>query len=53
MNEQIEIASYLNTRCKDIDEAILRQEQLIERLGEYRKSLILHVVTGQIDCSEE
>ena len=35
-----------------IDEAISRQEQLIERLGEYRKSVIHHAVTGKIDCTE-
>lgn len=35
-----------------IDEAISRQEQLIEKLGEYRKSVIHHAVTGKIDCTE-
>lgn len=50
--EQRRIVSYLDERCADIDEAISRQEQLIEKLGEYRKSVIHHAVTGKIDCTE-
>lgn len=46
------IASYLDKRCSAIDEAIVRQEQLIDKLGEYRKSIIHHAVTGKIDCTE-
>lgn len=53
VEEQDAIAAYLDQSIVAIDEAISRQKQLIERLGEYRKSLILHAVTGQIDCSEE
>ena len=49
---QEEIADFLDERCAAIDEAISRQEQLIEKLGEYRKSIIHHAVTGKIDCSE-
>lgn len=52
IEEQIRIADYLDERCAAIDEAIARQEQLIERLGEYRKSIIHHAVTGKIDCME-
>ena len=48
----MKIASYLDKRCAAIDEAVSRQEQLIERLGEYRKSVIHHAVTGKIDCTE-
>lgn len=50
--EQEKIAAYLDERCAAIDEVIARQEQLIERLGEYRKSIIHHAVTGKIDCME-
>lgn len=49
---QEKIASFLDGRCTKIDEAISRQEQLIEKLGEYRKSVIHHAVTGKIDCTE-
>lgn len=52
LKEQEKIASFLDERCAAIDEAIARQEQLIERLGEYRKSIIHHAVTGKIDCME-
>lgn len=52
LKEQKEIADYLDERCADIDEAISRQEQLIEKLGEYRRSIIHHAVTGKIDCTE-
>ena len=52
LSEQSQIVSYLDKRCAKIDEAISRQEQLIEKLGEYRKSIIHHAVTGKIDCTE-
>ena len=52
LSEQRRIVSYLDERCADIEEAISRQEQLIEKLGEYRRSIIHHAVTGKIDCSE-
>ena len=49
---QEKIASFLDGRCTKIDKAISRQKQLIEKLGEYRKSIIHHAVTGKIDCTE-
>lgn len=52
LEEQKGIAAYLDERCAAIDEAISRQEKLIEKLGEYRKSIIHHAVTGKIDCRE-
>lgn len=52
LEEQKRIAAYLDERCAAIDEAISRQEKLIEKLGEYRKSIIHHAVTGKIDCRE-
>lgn len=53
LDEQQEIVSYLDNRRAHIDEAVTRQEQLIAKLEEYRKSLIYHAVTGKIDCREE
>ena len=50
--EQDRIADYLDSRCAAIDEVISRQEQLIEKLHEYRKSIIHHAVTGMIDCNK-
>lgn len=52
LDDQRRIVTYLDERCAAIDEAIARQEQLIEKLGEYRKSIIHHAVTGKIDCTE-
>ena len=48
--EQADIATYLNYKCAAIDEGVDRQEQVIARLEEYRRSLIFHAVTGRIDC---
>lgn len=50
--EQKKIVVYLDERCAAIDEAISRQVQLIEKLGEYRKSIIHHAVTGKFDRTE-
>ncbi len=52
IEEQDRIAAYLDERCAAVDETISRQEQLIEKLGEYRKSIIHHAVTGKTDCTE-
>ena len=47
INEQRRIASYLDTKCAKIDATIARKQALIEKLGEYKKSLIYEVVTGK------
>lgn len=52
IDEQKEISVYLDLCCADIDETILRQQQLIEKLCEYRTSIIHYAVTGKIDCME-
>ncbi len=45
--EQIQIADYLNARCKKIENAIEKKQAIIERLTEYKKALIYEVVTGK------
>lgn len=45
--EQQEIATYLDTKCAEIDRIIKKKEQLIEELGSYKKSLIYEYVTGK------
>ncbi len=45
--EQQEIATYLDTKCAEIDRIIQKKEQLIEELGSYKKSLIYEYVTGK------
>ncbi len=45
--EQIEIANYLDQKCKSIDKQVACREQLISKLTEYKKSLIYECVTGK------
>lgn len=52
IHEQNIIIEYLSSKCSQIDEAISRQKAAIEKLEEYRKSLIYNAVTGKIDCRE-
>ena len=51
-SEQQRIADYLDAKCEAIDAAIAKQEQLVAKLGEYRKSVIHAAVTGRIDLSQ-
>lgn len=45
--EQIEISEYLSVRCKGVDKSIEERENVVEKLQEYKKSLIYEVVTGK------
>lgn len=45
--EQQAIADYLDEKCSKIDKAIADKEQVIEKLTEYKKSLIYECVTGK------
>lgn len=47
LSEQIEIAQYLESKCSEIDSAIAKQTNIIEKLTEYKKSLIYEAVTGK------
>ncbi len=44
-DKQIRIADYLESKCKKIDNTIARQELVVEKLKQYRKSLIFEIVT--------
>lgn len=46
-DEQQSIASYLNTKCDEIDSLIELKRQKIETLKEYKKSVIFEAVTGK------
>lgn len=48
VEEQNEIVAYLDKRVKDIDELISLTQQQIEKLKEYRQSVISEVVTGKV-----
>lgn len=45
--EQQIIASYLDSKCSEIDNLIAVKQQMIETLKEYKKSLIFECVTGK------
>lgn len=45
--EQNKIIKYLDEKCNTIDSIILKKQALIDKLTEYKKSLIYEVVTGK------
>ena len=51
-SEQQEIVEYLDKEKNKIDNLIYKQKTLIEKLKEYRASIISHAVTGKIDVRE-
>jgi type I restriction enzyme S subunit len=53
INEQDEIANFLEQTNSEINVIIERHNRSIELLKEYRTSLISDVVTGKIDVREE
>ena len=51
--EQIQIASYLDAKCSKIDEIIEKQQAIIEKLKEYKLSIITEAVTSGINPDVE
>ena len=47
VSEQMEISKYLEQKCSEIDSAISKKQAIVEKLTEYKKSLIYEVVTGK------
>lgn len=47
LEEQQQIANYLDKKCAEIDKLIAIKQQKIETLTEYKKSLIYEYVTGK------
>ena len=47
VNEQNQIADFLDRKCSAIDATISKKQALIEKLTAYKKSLIYEVVTGK------
>lgn len=47
LEEQKEIANYLDAKCAEIDRLIAKKEQLVKELENYKKSLIFEYVTGK------
>ena len=46
-SEQLEIAEYLNTKCAGIDALIVKKQQYLIEIENYKKSLIYEYVTGK------
>lgn len=53
LKEQVELAEYLDKKCKGLDHIIERKQALIDKLTEYKKSLIYEVVTGKREITED
>lgn len=51
LSEQQRIADYLDARCARIDTLLEEKERLLDRLAEYKKSLIFECVTGKREVS--
>ncbi len=49
--EQVQIAEYLDNKCEQIDHLIAIKQQKIEKLQQYKKSLIYEYVTGKKEVS--
>ena len=47
IEEQNQILDYLDSKCSQIDTSITKKELIVEKLQEYKKSLIYEVVTGK------
>jgi type I restriction enzyme S subunit len=52
LDEQQAIVNYLNQKTSEIDDLILKIRLQIQKLKEYRQSLISEAVTGKIDVRE-
>lgn len=49
LSEQQAIATYLDTKCSEIDSLIAIKQQKIETLKDYKKSVIYEAVTGKMN----
>lgn len=45
--KQIQIVNFLDKKCSAIDENIIKKEEIINKLSEYKKSIIYEAVTGK------
>lgn len=52
LEEQKELAKFLDTQVEKMNSAILEIESAVQKLKEYRQSLISEAVTGKIDVRE-
>lgn len=52
LEEQVEIADYLEKKCGEIDSIIAKKEQYIIELESYKKSFVYEYVTGKKEVPE-
>lgn len=52
IDEQIEIVEYIDKRVNEVDSLIVEIGNQIDRIKEYRKSLIFEAVSGKIDVRD-
>lgn len=53
IQEQEEIADYLDSKCSAIDDLIAKKEQYLSEIENYKKSLIYEYVTGKKEVPQE
>jgi len=53
IDEQIEIADYLDQKCAEIDHLIAQKEQFLTEIENYKKTLIYEYVTGKKEVPAE
>ncbi len=53
VDEQCAIASYLDEKCSEIDLLIANKQQKIEKLKDYKKSVIYEAVTGKTEINDK
>lgn len=51
--EQKNIVEYINKKCESVENSIVRINAIIEKLEEYKKSIVYNAVTGKIDCRKD
>lgn len=51
LEEQRTIVKYLHKKCANLDSLIVKKQSLIDKLSEYKQSLIYEVVTGKKEVS--
>lgn len=53
ITEQKEITKFLDAKCLFIHDILEKHRVILDKLSEYKKSLIYNAVTGKIDCRKE
>ena len=53
LEEQCCIADYLKKKCKEIDDIIVKQQKIIEKLNVYKQSIITETVTKGLNSDVE